>query len=277
MLKQAFLLLAFFTLYFSGYAQEFEEELSNYTPPSELMRQIQLFKDDSDKVKSLLSLSKYYMFYGHDLDSAMAYVQKTLLLSERIGYQSGMDDATFYLCKLYASKKNVPAAQVLLGQVKPDKRVRLLITIGEHYLFNTEQSKGDPDSAAAWFSRAMVLAATLPSDKWKQECLISMAKYYYSTGDLKKANETFQKVIDHYHRSGERQEEADTWYQILHYIPQTDSLQKDLFFAAEQALGLYRKTKDTLGQINVLTSMGWVTCHAATSGSPRPNIARHFS
>jgi two-component sensor histidine kinase len=257
MLKRAWFFSVCLAFFYSGHAQEFEEEFTNNKTLSELMHRIRLSKDDSDKVRSLLSLCEYHMFYSHNIDSAIGYAQKARMLSMKIKYQSGADDAIFYLCKLYAHEKGARAATPLLDQVQPDQRVRLLLTIGEHFLYNREQSKGDPDSAAAYFSRALDLAATLPADNWKQQCLIALAKYYFSTGDLKKGKDTFQVVIDHFHRLGNWQEEADTWYQLRHTIPQSDSTRKDLFFAEEQAMGLYRKVKDTLGEVNILTSMGW--------------------
>src|SRR5258707_1746292 len=257
MLKRGFLLSALFSFFFSSHAQEFEEGFANSKTLSVLMRENQLPKEDSNKVRCLLSLCEYHIFYNHDIDTAIGYAQKARILSVKISYQSGADDASFYLCKLYAHEKQVRSATALLDQAQPDQRVRLLIVIGDHFLYNREQSKGDPDSAAAYFSRALDLAATLPTDNRKQQCLIALAKYYFSTGNLKKGKDTFQAVIDHFHRLGKWQEEADTWYQLYHTIPKSDSTQKDSFFAEERAMGLYQKVKDTLGEVNILTSEGW--------------------
>jgi two-component sensor histidine kinase len=257
MLKRVFLFSISFALLVSGRAQELEESFANSKTPGELMREIQLPKNDSNKVRSFLSLCEYHIFYSHDIDSAIGYAQKARLISTKIGYKSGVDDAIFYLCKLYAHEKQIRAATALLDQVQPEQRVRLLITIGEHFLYSRDQSKDDPDSAAAYFARARDLAATLPADHWKQQCLIELAKYYFSTGDLKKGKEVFRGVIDHFHRLGNSQEEADTWFQLRHTMPESDSTKKDLFFAEEQALSLYQKVKDTIGEVNILTSMGW--------------------
>jgi two-component system, sensor histidine kinase PdtaS len=257
MLKRAFLFAVSLAFLFCGEAQEFEASFANSKTPGELMREIQVPKNDSNKISALLSLCEYHFTYSRDLDSAIGYAQKARMISTMIGYQSGADDAIFYLCKLYAHENQFRAVTILLDQVRPEQRVRLLITVGEHFLYNREQSKGDPDSAAAYFVRARDLAATLPADNWKQQCRIELAKYYFSTGELKKGKETFQSVIDLFHRLGKWQEEADTWYALRHSIPESDSMKRDLFFADDQAMSLYRKVKDTLGEVNILTSMGW--------------------
>src|ERR1700722_596917 len=128
MLKRAWFFSVCLAFFYSGHAQEFEEEFTNNKTLSELMHRIRLSKDDSDKVRSLLSLCEYHMFYSHNIDSAIGYAQKARMLSMKIKYQSGADDAIFYLCKLYAHEKGARAATPLLDQVQPDQRVRLLLT-----------------------------------------------------------------------------------------------------------------------------------------------------
>src|SRR5258708_13474118 len=97
MLKRGFLLSALFPFFFSSHAQEFEEGFANSKTLSVLLRENQLPKEDSNKVRCLLSLSEYHIFYNHDIDTAIGYAQKSHILSLKISYQTNAYDSSFSL------------------------------------------------------------------------------------------------------------------------------------------------------------------------------------
>lgn len=227
-------------------------------PQAELVSRLRLSGEDTGKVKLLLSLCAFHWINGRNLDSSGLYAEAARRLSLRLEFGPGYNEASFFLCKIYLLKERVGDAEGFLSLVPRDQQARLLIAIGEHYLFKPGLQRSNLDSCYPYFSKSLLLARSIGSEDWKKESMIALGKYYFSSGKFRKGRDCFMEIINDYHQMGDRPAEAHMWSELGIYMPDTDSTLKDELFAHGNALKLYHGLKDTANETSVLQDIGAV-------------------
>ena len=210
-----------------------------------LLKQLQSAKEDSSKVKLLLRLSSFYWHSVKSDDSIFYFSKQALKLGQKIRYNLGYYEASFLLCNINAKKGNIAEAKTFLSLVPKEQQVRLLLVLSEHYLFLPGEQKKNLDKAYPYLKDALSLSEAIQNLHWKEESLIALGKYYFTTGDFNKGKESFMKVIQFYHNNNDKRSEARWWYDLALYMPDTDSTFIDELKAYKNAIHLYSVVKDT--------------------------------
>ncbi len=211
-----------------------------------LLERLAQTKPDTGRVHALYALARFY-WYGKEVnyDSVERYSSRAFTLAKQVKYELGMHESANFLCKAYVKKGEYNKARNLLPQVSAAQQSRLLILIGEGFLYQRDLKKPALDSAFRYFSQALKNARSAGSVEWKHESLIALGKYYYSAGQLQKGKEAFLEIIHDLQQTKEVSKEAHIWSEMGTYMPDTDSTYRDHVWAHGKALQLYTQLKDT--------------------------------
>lgn len=212
--------------------------------------------NDSGKVKLLVRASCYY-WRGkqRSVDSMLFYAQKALLLSRQLQYQPGLNEACFILCKVLAQNGRTADAENYLPLVPKDQQARLLLVLTEQYLFQPEAKQENLDIAYKYLVKALSVAEGAASQHWQDQSRLTLGKYHFSLGELTKGKEYILQIIRHYQKTGEKSEEANYWYALGLYMPDTDSSFDDALTSYRNAAALYKAINDKDNETEVLWDM----------------------
>ena len=187
MKKTLFVFLALLPAGFPGIAQAVPNAGSSAIKPNktqqDLFKGLITAKEDTGKIRLLLSISSYYGKNRYT-DSISHYATQAMQLSRKLNFTEGINEASLILCKNYLYRKQVDKAVSLLPGLPKDQQARLHLVIGEYYLFQPGLEKHHLDSAFAYFSKAFTIAKSIAHQKWKHESLIALGKYYFSAGQF---------------------------------------------------------------------------------------------
>jgi two-component sensor histidine kinase len=222
---------------------------------AELITALKRSAEGTGKVRLQLALADLHWTDVRDYDSVAAYAAQACTLSRAIRFDSGYNEATFWICRIYVKKEQFAAAQKLLPEVTKDQQVRLLIVIGEEYLYRRALKKIDLDTAYQYFSQSLRIARELGTQKWKRESLLALGKYYFAANEFRKAKGAFLELVDDYRRLKDTLEEAHSWSSLGTHMPHADSTFKDQMEAHEQARRLFHMVKDTNNERSSLEDM----------------------
>jgi two-component sensor histidine kinase len=209
-----------------------------------LLQQLKEANGDTSKVKLLIRISSFYV-YKRDPDSSLYFSSQAMKLAQKLQYNAGYFEACFLQCKTIANKGNVADAKTYLSLVPKDQQARLLLVLGEHFLFIPGEQKKNLDSAYGYFNSALALSEAIQNQHWKVESNVALGKYYFSAGEFNNGKESFMKVIRYYQAIKDKKTEARWWYDLALYMPDAESTYNDEVNAYQNALRLFSEVKDT--------------------------------
>lgn len=216
---------------------------------------------DTARVHALFALADFHWRKDVDFDSVISYSSRSFILAGRLKYEKGYNEAANLLCKAYVRKNEYNKAKSLLPQVNKEQQARLLIVIGEGFLYRPGLKKPVLDTAFRYFTQALQTAEAIRSVTWKHESLIALGKYYYSSDQLSKGKEAFLRIIRDLQQTKEIEKEAHIWSELGKYMPDTDSTFNDQMWAHGNALALYQQLKDTSNLISVLQDISAINMY----------------
>ncbi len=276
--KNIFLSFAITLISFTGNTQDLVNPglliISTDKKPELLFSELQTAKEDTNKVKLLISLCGFHWYNTGYADSLSFYAEKARKLSETLHFNAGYNEACFILCKTYLYKSQISKAVNLLPEVPAEHQIRFLIVIGERYLFLPGLAKPDLDSAFYFFNEAERISRSIRNQKWTHHSLIALGKYYFSDGQFQKGKDSFLEIIDDLQKSGDRSAEAHIWSELGIYMPDTDSTLKDELWAHGNALRIYNELKDTANESSVLQDVGGVNQYHANFDTAYAQFSR---
>jgi two-component sensor histidine kinase len=137
------------------------------------------------------------------------------------------------------------------GNAQPDtSHIAGLLKAGTDYLLRPGNEKKDLDSAFFFFNQALALSESVRSDKWINATLEWKGNCYLEGNDLAPGMACFQKVIDYYHRNGDRRKEAETWSRLGGLITNFNAVfSTEKAKCYEKARQLYHIIGDTLMEL----------------------------
>lgn len=252
--RHLYLLIALLVFHFMAIARR---QTGDGKPPvskkkADLLNRLAQTKPDSGRVNALFALADFHWSKDYDLDSMISYCSRSMALARQFKYEKGLNESANLLCIAYTKKKEFDKARSLLPQVSKEQQARLLIRIGEEFLFQPNLKKPDLDTAFQYFSHALQVAQAIGSVTWKHESLIALGKYYYSSDQLQKGKEAFLGIIRDLQLSKDVVQEAHIWSEMGKYMPDTDSSFRDQMWAHNNALRLYYQLKDTANLYSVM-------------------------
>jgi two-component system, sensor histidine kinase PdtaS len=224
-----------------------------------LLERLAQTRPDTGRVHALYALARSY-WYGKEVnyDSVEIYSSRAFTLAKQIKYELGIHESANFLCKAYVKKGAYDKARGLLPQVSAVEQSRLLILIGEGFLYQPDLRKPALDSAFRYFSQALQNAQSTGSVHWKHESLIALGKYYYSADQLQKGKDAFLTIIHDLQQTKEVSKEAHIWSEMGTYMPDTDSTYQDNILVHTKAMQLYTQLKDTPNIYSELQSIAVV-------------------
>ena len=231
-------------------------------PQAQLIQQIQRSKPDTNRVILLLKIDSIYLYRMPDtkniLDSALLMAQQASTLSSSLHYLKGLENANFMIGNSFAEKENMKAAIAVMQQSTGVLKIRLLIMLGERFLFKPGQLKQNTDRAYAFIIQARSISDSINSPEWIYNSMRLLGKYYFTIGDIQQGKSCFMRMINDYHHLGNEKEEAYWWNELGGYLPDTDETYADEINAYEKALKLYQKLNMKIEQPSILSNIGFI-------------------
>ena len=217
--------------------------LTDTTPVETLLSRLDHLPPNTGKLKLLLDLSYYYWYVGKsgNLDTCLDLAGHAYVLGVLLQDTMSAAEAVFVQSKVLVEKNQMAEAGRLLPLVHGEARVRILLVMAERYVNHKPVDIPYLDNAMGYISQALVLSDAIHSDRWRNECLMLMAKFYFERGDLQKGENTILQIIAFYHRTGDRLTEAHYWSELDMYTPSIDSTYPTHLRACQNAYYIYRE------------------------------------
>lgn len=217
---------------------------------------------DSNKVRLLLQIDSVYLYRMPDtktvLDSALLMAQQAKAMSSSIDYLKGHNDATFMMGNSFAEKNDIGSAIAIMRESSGPLKIRLLIMLGERYLFRQGALKQNVDSAYSFIAQARHASDSINSLEWIYNSLRLLGKYYFTIGNIEEGKNCFMRIINDYHQSGNEMEEAFWWNELATYLPDSDKTFGDEIGSFANAFTLYKKINAKEQQPSVLEDMAFI-------------------
>ncbi len=220
-----------------------------------LLERLARTRADTSRVHTLFALAKLHWTSERDLDSVVSYGNRSMTLARQLKYEEALNESANLLCQAYTKKNEYDKARSLLTQVSQEQQARLLIRIGEGFLFRPDLKKPALDTAYRYFNQALELARTIRSVTWKHESLIALGKYYFAADQFQQGKEAFLEIIRDLQQTKELSKEAHIWSELGKYMPDTDSTYRYQMWAQNNSLRLYHQLKDTGNLYSVMEDM----------------------
>ncbi|GGA96270.1 tetratricopeptide repeat-containing sensor histidine kinase [Mucilaginibacter rubeus] len=176
---------------------------------------------------------------NHGQDSCFIYARQAYDLSRKLNFTTGNNEASFLLCKVYTKKENINSALGLARQAYGEQRVRLLLTIAEHFVFDFDTKQNEFQQGPVLISEAKKTAIEAKSDRWMDECHVLEGKYYFKLGNLAKGKAAFMQIIIAAHQTNNYAREAEAWSSLGMRMPDDNNNYRDIIYYHEQAVKYY--------------------------------------
>ncbi|HMI60230.1 MAG TPA: hypothetical protein VK518_04960, partial [Puia sp.] len=208
-----------------------------------LLARMDQLQQDTVKLKMLIELSRYYWRLGRggNLDTCLNFARAAEKLGSRLQNAAGAAEGVFMQAKVLAERNEMPQARQLLSRVEGESRVRLLLVLAEQYINHRPVNTAYLDNALPFANHALELSDSVRSDRWRNECLLLMGKYFFERGDLEKGQKSILAIISFYQQSGDHLAEAHYWSELDLYMPQIDSTYPAHLRACRNAYEIYRQ------------------------------------
>lgn len=217
---------------------------------------------DSNAVALLLRIDSIYLYELRDseviLDSALLLAQQAKELSHAIGFTKGYNNAIFMIGNSYAEKEDMHSAVTVMQSTIGELKIRLLIMLGERYLFREGDLRVNQDSAFPFMNMARNLSVSINNQLLLYKSLGLLGKYYFATGKFNDGKESFMQVIRAYNKAANKSEEAHWWSELGRYMPDSESSFTDEINSHKHALQLYKEINNREKQPSVLGDIAFV-------------------
>jgi len=217
---------------------------------------------DTNRVILLLKIDSIYLYRMPDtkniLDSALLMARQASDLSSSIHYSKGLENANFMIGNSFAEMENMKAAIAVMQQAPGVLKIRLLIMLGERYLFKPGQLKQNTDISYTFITQARKISDSINAPEWIYSSTRLLGKYYFTIGDIQQGKNCFMRMINDYHHLGNEKEEAFWWNELGTYLPDTDETYAEEINAYEQTLSLYQKLNMKSEEPSVLENIAFI-------------------
>jgi tetratricopeptide (TPR) repeat protein len=196
---------------------------------------------DTNRVDILIKMSSIYQRKSTDQnqDSCIFFAKEALSLSTGLGYQWGVNESIFLECKALTRKNDLLSAKSLLSKVYGEEKVRLLLVLGEHYVFAPGGEKDNLNAAYPIIMHAVKLSDSIRTKSWRYQSLVLLSKYNFIRGDFDEGKAAILQIIGECKKNGDLATEAHYWSELGLYMPVGDSTFKEKLQCHQQAFNLY--------------------------------------
>jgi tetratricopeptide (TPR) repeat protein len=229
------------------------------TDATRLMKELRIGKPDTNRVKTLLRLSDYYLSKTlnpeHDLDSALILAGQAGELSHRLAFARGAEGAVFFRNKAYIKQQKSNIVLRTLKSLSDSNRIKVLIELGRNKLRPTYTQQSNRDSAIVLFRQAEKISEEIGNQKWMEEsqCLIGVA--YLLNKDWPGGKAYFRKVIEARQKTGDKIGEIKALLRLATTTFCDDC--RENMRSLNRALALSRQIGDQSLEMLILMEMGY--------------------
>ena len=241
-MNRLLLLMALFLAHPCSYSQNKVKNVAgNYSPEMQSL----LIK--------MLGTHLYNIYqWQNDYDSSIVLACKGEGLNHSIFVNESFDDGSPLPGKDLIENNNITGAIELLGRLRGEDRIKLLLQMGGQFLFKPGSDKEDMLNAHRYLTEALALSDSLGISKWKNGSRSMLGKYYYQTGDISKSKTYLSEVVRACNQSGDMGALARALAERGNYALFNDT---GKLSDITRALELFRKQDDKIGEIEMLSKI----------------------
>ncbi|NII23813.1 histidine kinase [Pseudoflavitalea sp. X16] len=163
----------------------------------------------------------------------------------------------------------------------PDtNRIKILLEIAWYYDVKPGVHTNVSDSGIAYATKAKQLSDQLRAVAWQHKSLFMLGEMYFEQRDYDQGRSCFLQVIDHFQKTGDKEQEAAVWTRLANTIPdQKLASNMDSAFAEhlryfKLARELYRQTGNREKEIAALKDVADVYMHQGKLDSAEQGFLR---
>jgi two-component sensor histidine kinase len=208
-----------------------------------LLKNLKTSKPDSSRANLLIKISHIYWQKGKTeglaLDSCLNLAKQAYTLSKSLQFITGSNESAFMMCKIYMLRNKEYLALALLKNVNGEEYIRLVLTMADHYVVNSDSQPKVLEKAYPLIEHAQNLSIKIHSDRCLNECQIILGKYYFASKNIGSAKNILLKNIKLQQQLKKNEFEARTWNVMAHFIPENADSYKYLIYCHEMAINAY--------------------------------------
>lgn len=152
---------------------------------------------------------------------------------------------------------NIAGATELLGKLKAEEKIKLLLELGIYYLYKTGAATPDLDSAHLFTQQAIQLSSNLGIG-WQLESKSLLGKIYFRENKFDLANDIFTEILKECQRTKDEKKLSVAYENLGKHLPYGDTMKLknlELSFDSYRALKMKEKQLDVLSEIVVIYFM----------------------
>ena len=196
-MKQFYFLYFLFFLIFQSWAQ---------TSPS-------VTKYDLKKKRLLIQASSIYLYNSNqgaiDVDSSVVLACKAYKLPVSLAYDEGFNDGSYLIGKDLIEKGDTNSVKRLLAKSKGEDQIKLLMQLGNFYLFKPGTKPEDLQDAFLYIKKAVDASNSLKLKKWQHQSLLLLGRYYFQANNQPEGKKYFSQVINECRKQNDKLGLAD--------------------------------------------------------------------
>ncbi|KRB56559.1 sensor histidine kinase [Flavobacterium sp. Root186] len=170
-------------------------------------------KYDLPKKRLLIQSSSIYLFNANqgaiDADSSVVVACKAYKLPVSLAYDEGFNDGSYIIGKDLIEKGDINSVQKILSKTKGEDQIKLLLQLGNFYLFKPGTKPQDLQYAKQYIDKAVSFSNQLKIKKWQHQSALLLGKYYYQANNQPEGKKIFLQVIDKCRKQNEKKALAE--------------------------------------------------------------------
>jgi len=210
---------------------------------------------------NLLLSSTYFQVVKEgqiNLDSALIYASRSLGLSRSSVLAEGIDDSEL-LSQLHWIDQRDPAKGVeMLSAVKGKKHLETLILLGAYYAFEPKGYIHYKDSVEYLLKSAIEESKNLKDQKLGRRAVCLLIKTSIQSNETLHTDSILRKLIENCETAGDKETAARAFLYRGLYAPFSMASTQNRIEYFEKAGNIFRELKNTEGEINTLTDIGYL-------------------
>lgn len=227
------------------YSQKIWSEQSRY------LTQLRESKADTQRVTIYLKFADYYLrreYYLYrsgkpntQIDSARWFAGEAFKLSKALKYRKGQNAALLIEGNALIRKNDMRSAINLLRNLDITDHYQLLISVSRHYLFHTNRTTKDLDSAHYFIQKASRLSSAGKTSRSKFDEIHVEAMRTFIDKGWQQSAVIYQQLINEVTEPGTAEKKALLWHELSTLIPLRQKKGLTRLNCFEKMLALYRQ------------------------------------
>jgi two-component sensor histidine kinase len=197
-------------------------------------------KYDLKKKRLLIQSCSMYLYNSNqgaiDVDSSVVLACKAYKLPVSLAYDEGFNDGSQLIGNDLIEKGNINSAKKLLAKSKDENRIKLLLQLGNFYLFKPGTKLEDLQNANLYIKEAVDLSNQLKIKKWQHQSLLLLGKYYFQANNHVEGKKYFLQVINECRKANDKPGLADALDAYGTLLPNLDPEKEKIL---EEAISIY--------------------------------------